>query len=132
MRSPTPGAFYLPLATGDYTNIKIGVNSGSVNKTIDYGSLTMQKALVIGIPIFNRDGNLYYLSSDGKFNINGHKFIDLGLPSGTLWAECNVGAGVSHRSRRLFRMGRNATEGIVFLQQLQMVQRRLPELHEIR
>lgn len=22
----------------------------------------------------------------------GHKFVDLGLPSGTLWAECNVGA----------------------------------------
>ena len=24
--------------------------------------------------------------------INGHKFVDLGLPSGTLWATCNVGA----------------------------------------
>lgn len=88
----SPGAFYLPLATGDYTNIKIGVNCGSVNKTIDYGSLTMQKTLVIGIPVFNKDGNLYNLDSEGKFNINGHKFIDLGLPSGTLWAESNIGA----------------------------------------
>ena len=25
---------------------------------------------------------------------NGHEFVDLGLPSGTLWATCNVGAGV--------------------------------------
>lgn len=24
--------------------------------------------------------------------INGHKFVNLGLPSGTLWAETNVGA----------------------------------------
>ena len=24
--------------------------------------------------------------------INGHEYIDLGLPSGTLWAKCNVGA----------------------------------------
>ena len=24
--------------------------------------------------------------------INGHRFIDLGLPSGLLWAECNIGA----------------------------------------
>lgn len=24
--------------------------------------------------------------------LNGHKYIDLGLPSGTLWATCNVGA----------------------------------------
>lgn len=26
------------------------------------------------------------------FSINGHKFIDLGLPSGTLWASMNIGA----------------------------------------
>ena len=24
--------------------------------------------------------------------LNGHRFIDLGLPSGTLWADCNIGA----------------------------------------
>lgn len=29
---------------------------------------------------------------NGEYVINGHKFIDLGLPSGLLWAECNVGA----------------------------------------
>ena len=27
--------------------------------------------------------------------INGHKFVDLGLPSGLLWATCNVGAGTA-------------------------------------
>ena len=25
-------------------------------------------------------------------NANGHAFVDLGLPSGTLWAKCNIGA----------------------------------------
>lgn len=30
--------------------------------------------------------------SDNSKTINGHKFIDLGLPSGTLWAETNIGA----------------------------------------
>ena len=24
--------------------------------------------------------------------LNGHAYVDLGLPSGTLWATCNVGA----------------------------------------
>ena len=24
--------------------------------------------------------------------MNGHEFVDLGLPSGTLWATCNIGA----------------------------------------
>ena len=28
-------------------------------------------------------------------NINGHKFVDLGLPSGLLWATCNVGAATA-------------------------------------
>ena len=25
-------------------------------------------------------------------SLNGHDYVDLGLPSGTLWATCNVGA----------------------------------------
>ena len=27
--------------------------------------------------------------------VNGHKFVDLGLPSGLLWATCNVGAAIA-------------------------------------
>ena len=29
---------------------------------------------------------------DPHENLNGHEYVDLGLPSGTLWATCNVGA----------------------------------------
>ena len=29
---------------------------------------------------------------DKKINNNGYDYVDLGLPSGTLWATCNVGA----------------------------------------
>lgn len=28
----------------------------------------------------------------GKSKINGHEYVDLGLPSGLKWATCNVGA----------------------------------------
>lgn len=46
------------------------------------------------------DDDTYYYSETESFttpkgtrgSINGHYWIDLGLPSGTLWAECNVGA----------------------------------------
>jgi surface protein len=31
-------------------------------------------------------------SSAKAWEVNGHEFVDLGLPSGTLWATCNVGA----------------------------------------
>ena len=33
-------------------------------------------------------------TQDGKI-INGHKFVDLGLPSGLLWAETNIGAATA-------------------------------------
>lgn len=36
-----------------------------------------------------------YISSGTNDNIyNGHRYVDLELPSGTLWADCNVGATV--------------------------------------
>ena len=31
---------------------------------------------------------------DDNGSINGHDYVDLGLPSGTLWATCNVGADI--------------------------------------
>ena len=30
--------------------------------------------------------------TDNSGTLNGHDYVDLGLPSGTLWATCNVGA----------------------------------------
>lgn len=27
-------------------------------------------------------------------SLNGHEYVDLGLPSGLLWATCNVGLGI--------------------------------------
>ncbi len=38
---------------------------------------------------FTVTGNRYVVAN---FTINGHDYVDLGLPSGTLWATCNVGA----------------------------------------
>jgi uncharacterized protein (TIGR02145 family) len=37
---------------------------------------------------FTTEGN----SGGGGGGLNGHTYVDLGLPSGTLWATCNVGA----------------------------------------
>ena len=32
------------------------------------------------------------LSAQAQFDANGHEYVNLGLPSGTMWATCNVGA----------------------------------------
>ena len=36
---------------------------------------------------------------------NGHGFVDLGLPSGTLWATCNVGATSPEQAGLYFAFG---------------------------
>ena len=41
----------------------------------------------------------------GKINANGHEYVDLGLPSGTLWATCNVGATKPEESGDDFAWG---------------------------
>ncbi len=44
-------------------------------------------------------------STNNSKIINGHKFIDLGLPSGLLWAETNVGAAISADDGEYFAWG---------------------------
>ena len=39
-------------------------------------------------------------------NANGHKYVDLDLPSGTMWATCNVGADKPEEYGLLFQFGR--------------------------
>ena len=39
-------------------------------------------------------------------NSNGHEYVDLGLPSGTMWATCNVGADKPEDEGLLFQFGR--------------------------
>ena len=36
---------------------------------------------------------------------NGHEFVDLGLPSGTLWATCNVGSTSPEQAGLYFAWG---------------------------
>ena len=42
--------------------------------------------------------------------INGHKFVDLGLPSGTLWAETNIGASTPYEDGDYFAWGEIKTK----------------------
>lgn len=49
--------------------------------------------VIFSLPVSEVD-SVTFATSDGDKScvVNGHSFIDLGLPSGTLWASCNVGA----------------------------------------
>ncbi len=72
------GVFYLPLATGTYSNVTVVLQSGDVNQTKNWSTLTISRAQVTAIPVFVNTV------------IDGHEFVDLGLS--VLWAETNIGA----------------------------------------
>ena len=42
--------------------------------------------------------------------INGHAYVDLGLPSGTLWATCNVGAARPEECGKYYAWGETSTK----------------------
>ena len=47
---------------------------------------------------------------DHSDSLNVHDYVDLGLPSGTLWAACNVGAETSEDFGDYFAWGETATK----------------------
>lgn len=42
--------------------------------------------------------------------LNGYEWVDLGLPSGTRWATCNIGATASVRPGKLYAWGETSTK----------------------
>ena len=46
--------------------------------------------------------------NNGVGTYNGHNYVDLGLPSGTLWAACNVGANTPEEYGDYFAWGETA------------------------
>ena len=46
--------------------------------------------------------------------LNGHKYVDLGLPSGTLWATCNVGASNPEDDGNYYAWGETRTKGVYY------------------
>lgn len=49
-------------------------------------------------------------TSSCDYDNNGHRFVDLGLPSGTLWATCNVGASTPEAAGDHFAWGETETK----------------------
>ncbi len=88
------GVFYLPLATGSYSGVKIEVAYGSATQTVNYGNLYVPRAGVTAVPLYTINGKLEKFSeiNGNVYTLNGRKFIDLGLPGGLLWAVTNIGA----------------------------------------
>ena len=67
-------------------------------KFLNFGltALTMAFAMTLCYSFSNDDDDATMEEptppSNASGEINGHAYVDLGLPSGTKWATCNVGA----------------------------------------
>ena len=92
-----PGVFYLPVATGTYT-LTVTVAGGEVTNEVTTKALSMERGHLKKV-------NITLGSKGNSKKINGHMFIDLGLPSGLLWAETNIGAETAYDDGNYYAWG---------------------------
>ena len=98
--------------TGGDVNNDGEVNIADVNTVIDYilGDKSRQSIDV------NNDGEINIADVNAIIGVilkgtsatEEHEYVDLGLPSGTLWATCNVGASVPEEYGDYFAWGETA------------------------
>lgn len=67
------------------------------------GELTIADVTKL-IGLMNMSGSIY--------DANGHEFVDLGLPSGALWATCNVGATSPDQPGDFYAWGETETKDV--------------------
>ena len=62
-----------------------------------------------GYITFSTGGSTYQITvvqdAAEQLMIDGHEYVDLGLPSGTLWATCNIGASTPHATGYYYLWG---------------------------
>ncbi len=85
------GVFYFPMPVGTF-NVSVEVGYHSVNFG-EMARVSKSREITISRQLMKRISLTYETMAKDSYRIyGGHKFIDLGLPSGLLWAETNVGA----------------------------------------
>jgi hypothetical protein len=77
--------------------------------------------VLCGLHYFYGDDKSFVTEADGDGDINEHDYVDLGLPSGTLWATCNVGARIPEAFGDFLRMGGDRNQRLLQLGQLQIL-----------
>ena len=87
----TGGVFYFPMPVGT-CNVSVEVGYHSIGFG-EMARVSISREVVINRTHMKRVALAYKtMAKDSYYIYGGHKFIDLGLPSGLLWAETNVGA----------------------------------------
>ena len=94
--------------------------SGTGSFTSNISGLTAGTTYYVRAYAVNSQGTAYGMqktfttttTSGGTITgtINGHDYVDLGLPSGTKWSTCNVGASQPHQYGNYYAWGETTTK----------------------
>lgn len=102
--SPEGTVFNIAMPAKSYSDVSIKVkdnNGGEYVKTLKTGkTLDIERSKITEASV-TFDSHM------------GHKFVDLGLPSGLLWATCNVGAAQPQDYGRYYAWGETEDLGLV-------------------
>ena len=105
-RKPTYEDGHINLGS-DMTEYKVNVNN------IDPGSTYYYRAYVklLGEVYYDNVNSVTTLGATPQYTIiNGHKFVNLGLPSGLLWAANNIGAATPYAEGDYYAWGETETK----------------------
>lgn len=108
---PKSGSQFKQWNDGNTDNPRVVTMSGDLELTAQFESITSQISIV----------DTAFISSDCRqnginaiiaqtINVNGHEFVDLGLPSGLLWATCNIGASTPEQIGDYYAWGELKTK----------------------
>ena len=88
----------------------------SVARVSNNGVVTAKATGICSITCSAQDGGganascIVRVGDGTQGTANGHVFVDLGLPSGTLWATCNIGANSEEENGSYFAWGETKTK----------------------
>ena len=85
----------------------------NTNYTFDHwqdGSTSNPRTITVTASAIYTAYFTYGGGGSGNGNANGHAYVDLGLPSGTLWATCNVGATTPEGYGNYYAWGETTTK----------------------
>ena len=79
---------------------------------VSHSEVTDSLVVTEEVPSVKKEMYQAPVSSDKSGTIDGHDYVDLGLPSGTLWATCNVGAFEPDGYGNYYVWGETATKTV--------------------
>ncbi len=115
------GSKTLKVKSNDFWNTSSNVSWLSISPSSGTGDATLEITANANTSTSKRNGKITFIAEnatsivsvvqEGRTYPGGHDYVDLGLPSGTLWATCNVGASSPEEYGNYYAWGETTPKG---------------------